>query len=142
MDGWRAMAVDDGGLGASTRAGGTRVDPRLADVIRGGASLLPRMRVAIERCRTERSPKSDLARECGDLVHEYTALSERLRALPSTDLGAQVDRLLNCQLEIAGSAAQLAFRLHDESWPSLAARFGDGVAVGDELLYLAAALTR
>lgn len=99
------------------------------------------MRVAINRCRTEPSPKGDLARECGDLVQAYTALSQRVRELPATDLGAQVDRLLSCQLEIAGNAAYLAFRIHDENWPSLAARFGDGVRAGDELLYLAAAVT-
>ena len=116
---------------------GAQVDPGLADAIRGGASLLPRMRVAIERCRTEPAPKGDLARECA-----YTALSEKVRELPATELGAHVDCLLNCQLEIAGMAATLAFRVHDETWPLLAARFGDGATSGDELLYLAAAVSR
>ena len=118
------------------------MDSRLVEVIRGGASLLPRMRVAIERCRTEPSPKGDLARECGDLVRAYTALSERVRDLPKTAFGNHVDRLLCCQLEIAGNAAYLAFRIHDENWPALAARFGDGSASGDELLYLAAEVSR
>ena len=129
-------------MSSATRLDGVQVDPRLADAIRGGASLLPRMRVAIDRCRTEPAPKGDLARECGDLVHAYTALSERVRELPRTELSAQVDRLLSCQLEIAGNAARLAFRIHDENWPALAARFGDGAVVGDELLYLAAAVSR
>ncbi len=120
---------------------GAAVDPRLADVIRGGASLLPRMQRAIDRCRTEPSPKGDLARECGELRHAYTALSETVRALPSTELGARVDRLLSCQLEVAANAANLAFRIHDENWPALAARFGDGTAAGDQLLYLAAVVS-
>ena len=125
-----------------SRLDGPAVDPRLVDAVRGGASLLPRLRLVIDRCRTEPSPKGDLARECGELRHAYTALSERVRALPPTDLGAQVDRLLSCQLEVAANAAYLAFRIHDENWPTLAARFGDGTAAGDELLYLAAAMSR
>ena len=133
---------DNGQVDGSARLEGIRVDPRLADAIRGGASLLPRMRIAIARCQTEPSPKGDLARECGDLVQAYTALSERVRDLPATDLSAHVDRLLTCQLEIAGMAASLAFRIHDENWPRLAARFGDGAVVGDELLYLAAAVSK
>ncbi len=135
------MRDDNGAMSAPGPLVGVQVDPRLAEAVRGGASLLPRMRVAIERCRTERYPKGDLARECGDLVCAYTALSERVRELPPTDLGTQVDRLLSCQMEIAAMAAQLAFRIHDENWPSLAARFGDGSAMGDDLLYLAAAVS-
>lgn len=136
------MAVDNGAVSSSTRLDGVHLDPRLADAIRGGASLLPRMRVAINRCRTEPAPKGALARECGDLVQAFTALSEQVRALPRTQLSAQVDRLLSCQLEIAGNAAYLAFRIHDENWPALAARFGDGVVAGEELLYLAAAVAQ
>jgi hypothetical protein len=138
----RADAEDNGLVSSAVELAGDYVDPRLADAIRGGASLLPRMRIAIDRCRTEPSPKGDLARECGDLVQAYTALSERVRQLPRTELGAQVDRLLSCQLQIAGNAAYLAFRIHDENWAALAARFGDGGVVGDELLYLAAAVSR
>lgn len=134
-------ARHNGQVGGSIQVDGVHVDPRLVDAIRGGASLLPRMRVAIDRCRTEPAPKGDLARECGDLVQAYTTLSQLVRELPRTDLATQVDCLLSCQLLIAGNAASLAFRVHDENWPSLAARFGDGVAAGDELLYLAAAMT-
>ena len=125
-----------------TRLDGFSVDPRLIDAIRGGASLLPRLRIAIDRCCTEPTPKGDLGRECGELRHAYTTLSERVRALPPSDLGAQVDRLLTCQLIVVANAASLAFRIHDENWPAFAARFGDGTAAGDELLYLAAAVSR
>jgi hypothetical protein len=117
-------------------------EPELADAIRGGASLLPRMRVALERCRTEPAPKGDLARECGSLVSAYTELSQRVRALPRSELADRVDRLFTCQLEIAGQAAHLAFSVHGASWPALAARFGDGSYVADELLYLAAEISR
>ena len=75
-------------------------------------------------------------------MRAYTALSDRVRALPPTDLGAQVDRLLSCQLEVVSTAAHLAFRVHDQNWAALAARFGDGTVAGDELLYLAAAVSR
>jgi hypothetical protein len=119
------------------------VDAELADIIRGGASLLPRMWRAIERCRTDPAPKGDLARECGNLVRAYTELSERARQLPSTELVQRVDRMLTCQLHTAAQASSLAFRVHDSRWPALAARFGDGQGpVSDELLYLAAEVSR
>jgi hypothetical protein len=115
------------------------VDTELADIIRGGASLLPRTWRAIERCRTDPAPKGELARECGSLVREYTDLSDRARLLPRTDLADRVDRMLTCQMHTVAQASALAFRIHDSRWPSLAARFGDGQGqVSDDLLYLAA----
>ena len=119
------------------------MDSELAAIIRGGATLLPRMRRAIERCRTDPAPKGDLARECGELVHAYTALSERARQLPASELADRVDRILTCQLETVAQAASLAFRIHDAGWRALAARFGDGQGpVADELLRLAAETAR
>lgn len=119
------------------------VDAELAAVIRGAATLLPRLWRAIERCRTDPDPRADLAVECGDLVRSYLALSLRLRALPATELVLRVDRLLNCQLEVANAASVLAFRVHDSRWPALAEGFGDGRgSSADDLLDLAAAVSR
>jgi hypothetical protein len=119
------------------------VDAELADVICGGAALLPRMWRAIERCRTDPSPKGELARECGNLVRAYVELSERARLLTQTELVVRVDRMLVCQMHTAAQASSLAFRVHDSRWPALAARFGDGQGpVADELLYLAAEVSR
>ena len=119
------------------------VDAELADVIRGGATLLPRLWRAIERCRTDPAPKGDLARECGNLVRAYIELSDRLRFLPRSEIVDRVDRMLICQMHTAAQASYLAFRVHDSRWPALAARFGDGQGpVADELLYLAAEVSR
>lgn len=118
-------------------------DAELAEIIRAGATLLPRMWRVIERCRTEPAPRGDLAAECGDLVRAYTQLSERARQLPATEHTRRVDRLLDCQLHTAAYASALAFRVHDAAWPTLAARFGDGRGpVADELLDLAAEVSR
>ena len=119
------------------------VDAELADVIRGGATLLPRLWRAIERCRTDPAPKGELARECGNLVRAYIDLSDRLRFLPRSEIVERVDRMLICQMHTAAQASSLAFRVHDSRWPALAARFGDGQGpVADELLYLAAEVSR
>lgn len=119
------------------------VHPELTEIVRAAASLLPRTRRAIARCRTEAEPGGDLARECGGVVREYVALWERLERVPPDELSHRVGRLLACQMELTSQAAHLAFRVRDEAWPMLAARFGDGQgSVADELLYLAADLSR
>jgi hypothetical protein len=119
------------------------VDAELAEIIRGGATLLPRLWRAIDRCRTEPDPRADLAVECGDLVRSYLQLSLRIRRLPQSELARRVDRLLNCQLEMANAASTLAFRVHDSRWQALAACFGDGRgSSADDLIDLAAAVSR
>jgi hypothetical protein len=117
--------------------------PELTEIVRAAASLLPRTRRAIARCRTDPDPGGELARECGDVVREYVALWERLQVLPRDELSHRVARLLRCQMELIAQASHLAFRIHDETWPRMAAHFGDGQgAAADELLYLAADLSR
>ena len=117
--------------------------PELTEIVRAAAGLLPRTWRAIARCRTDPDPGGDLARECGGVVREYVALWERLQALPPDDLSRRVGRLLRCQMELTAQASNLAFRIRDDAWPRMAAHFGDGQgAAADELLYLAAALSR
>ena len=110
-------------------------------VVRAAATLLPRVWMIVERCRTEPDPGRDLARTCGSLSSCYNDLLERLLLLPSTELTERVDLLLRHELRLIREASLLAFRPHGPRWKGVAAAFGDGqTECSDELLQLAARL--
>ena len=123
------------------RDGMTAVDAELREVVRRGATLLPRLVALVERCRTEPDPGRDLARACGGVISEYGALRERLWPLPTSPLLERVDVLLRFEQRILDEAVRLAYRPHTDHWPTVAKAFGDGLTdSSDELLLLAARL--
>ena len=127
-----------------TTANQAATDPVGAElrlIVRAGATLLPQLAAAVERCRTEPDPGRDLARACGALSSAYNRLIEQLHLLPASPMTERLTLLLTHELRIVEEATLLAFRPHDHRWTALARAFGDGLtASADELLLLAARL--
>jgi hypothetical protein len=116
------------------------IGPELANIIQHGARMLGDVEFAVQACRTDPNPSSELAKICGNPVSGYLELRRQLAALPHSELTRRVDQLLNHELEMTGQASMLAFRPHDSHWEALAAGFGDGLgAPADELRRLAQA---
>lgn len=118
------------------------VDPELAEVIRAGAKLLPAVDRAIEHCRTVPDPGGGLAQECGDLVSAYLGLRKQVWKMPTSALVQKVEQLLNYEQQILQQASLLAFRPHDKYWVRLAKDFGASGGPSDELIQLAAEVSR